>query len=388
MHVVIAPDSFKGSATATQVARAIADGLHRIAPDVSTTLVPMADGGEGTVEAVLGILGGTAVEATVRDPLDRPVRATFGWVEDRRLAVIEMAAASGLPLLAPDHLDPGEASSYGTGELIRAALDQGAESIILGIGGSATVDGGSGLLAALGIRFLDADGNEVRGAGGHLGRIARIDVAGLDGRARAVPITLASDVSSPLLGPTGAIHVFGPQKGVAADALDAFEAGMAHFADVVVRTIGADRRDEPGSGAAGGMGFGVRCFLDARYRDGFSLIAELSGLVSLISAADLVITGEGRLDAQSLVGKVPVSVARMAKAAGVPALALAGQVEGDLAALRAEGLAAVMPIVDRPMTLQDAMDDGVTLIERAAARLMAILEVGGLLAGKGPVHNA
>ena len=236
-----------------------------------------------------------------------------------------------------------------------------------------------GLMAALGARFLDADGEPVRCAGGHLGRIARIDLADLDDRLRDLRITIASDVESPLLGPDGAVHVFGPQKGVSADRLDAFEAGMARFADVVVRTAGADHRDAAGSGAAGGIGFLLRSFLDVEFRDGFSVIAEIAGLAERIAGADLVITGEGRIDAQSLVGKVPINVARLAQRAGVPAVALTGRIDGDLEAFREAGLAVVLPIVDRPMELAEAMADTPALVERAAARMMATLSLGAPL---------
>ncbi len=379
MRVVVAPDSFKGSATAVQVARAIESGLRGVDSTLETVLVPLADGGEGTVDALIGILGGEPVESTARDPLDRPVACTYGWVADRRLAIIEVAAASGLPLLG-DALNPTQASTFGTGQLIREALDRGADAVILGLGGSATVDAGTGLVAALGGRFLDADGSTLRGAGGSLGRVATIDLSGLDGRLRSVQITLATDVASPLLGPHGAVHVFGLQKGVTHDQRANFEAAMAHFAEVVVRATGADHRDSPGSGAAGGIAFLLRSLLDVEVRDGFSLIAELADLRGRIAGADLAITGEGRLDAQSLAGKVPVGVARLAAVAGVPVIALAGQIDGDLATFKEAGLAAVVPIVDRPMTLADAMADAPALIEAAAARLLATLRLGRKLA--------
>lgn len=380
MRVVIAPDSFKGSATSTQVADAIEAGLRRGDADLSVERVPMADGGEGTVAALTGLLGGKIVSTTVRDPLDRSVVASYGWVPARRLAVIELAAASGLPRLG-DALDPHRASTAGTGDLIRAALDRGAEHVILGLGGSATVDAGTGLLTALGVRFLDDQGEELRGAGGTLARIATIDLSALDPRVRAVQMTIASDVSSPLLGPQGAMAVFGPQKGVRPEELSAFEAGLAHFAEGVVRTTGVDVRDAAGSGAAGGVGYLLRSVLtNVAVCDGFSLISDLADLKTRLSDADLAITGEGRLDAQSLVGKVPVGIARMAQAAGVPTVAFAGSVDGDPAAFRKAGLALVVPVVDGPMSLDRAMTDGPALIERAAARLMATLRLGAVLA--------
>lgn len=381
MRILVAPDSFKGSATAPAVAAAIADGLRRVDGTVETVLLPMADGGEGTVEALIACLGGEHVGCTVPDPLDRPVDAAYGWIADRRLAVIEMAAASGLPLLG-DSPDPARASTFGTGVLIRDALDRGAERILLGIGGSATVDGGTGLLAALGARFLDADGNVLRGAGGMLSRIASIDLDGLDPRLRGRELTIATDVTSPLLGPQGAVHVFGPQKGVADPDIPVFEAGMAHFAEIAVATTGVDHRESPGAGAAGGIGFLLCSAAGGEMRAGFPLIAELAGLDAAIAGADLVITGEGRLDAQSLAGKVPIGVARRARAAGVPAMAFAGLIEGDPQDLRPEGLAAVMSIIDRPMSLKDAMGNAEALIAAAASRFMTALQLGMALEGR------
>jgi len=383
MRVVIAPDSFKGSTSSLQVARAIERGLRQADDTATTTLVALADGGEGTVEALTDLLGGERVTVTVRDPLDRPVEAAYGWVAGRRLAIIEMAAASGLPLLAGG-LDPHRASSAGTGDLIRDALDRGAERLILGLGGSATIDAGTGLLSALGARFLDAQGQPVRGAGGALGQIDEIDLSGLDARLHALDITIASDVTSPLLGPEGAVAVFGPQKGVTRDSHDLFEGGMASFADRVVAATGVDRRHVPGAGAAGGIGYLLHSVLDGvEVRDGFSLIAEIADLKAHMAAADLVITGEGRLDAQSLVGKVPLNVARLGRAVGVPTVALAGSVAGDPEAFRRAGLAVVVPIVDGPMSLDEAMAEAPALIERAAARLMAAVRLGTGLHGRG-----
>ena len=377
MRIVIAPDSFKGSATSTQVARAIEDGIRQVAPEAEIVSIPMADGGEGTVEAIVTILGGSIETATVEDPLGRTIEAGYGWVEAQRLAVIEMAAASGLPLLADDEHDPARASTYGTGQLITAALERGAARIILGLGGSATVDGGTGCLGALGIRFLDPEGRPLRGAGGILGDVARIDAAGLDPRLQRIDMTLASDVSNPLLGDNGAVHVFGPQKGVAAGDLDAFEQGMTHYAALVVEATGRDLRSDAGSGAAGGIGYGLRSFLDnVSTRDGFSLIAGLGRLRDEIRSADLVITGEGKLDSQSLYGKVPVGIARIAREEGTFAAAFAGKIEGDPASFEREGLQAVMPIIDEAMPLEQAMADSEALLTRAGRRFMAILSLG------------
>lgn len=388
MRVVIAPDTFKGSVTSTDAAEAIATGLRDAEPQTECLCVPMADGGEGTVAALVAILGGGLEEATVHDPLGRPVRAAYGWIPEHRLAVIEMAAASGLPLLGPDGLNPHEASSVGTGEVIRAVLDKGAREIIFGLGGSATVDGGSGLLEALGARFRDERGQPVPGSGGALSRIGAVDLTGLDARLAGVSITVACDVSNPLLGPDGAVHVFGPQKGVAERDLPRFEAAMAHWADVLAAAAGRDCRDAAGAGAAGGLGFATLTVFGAELRSGFDLIAERADLAGLLARADLAITGEGRLDAQSLFGKVPVGVARLARAAGVPVAAFAGRIDGDAAVFRRAGLDALVPIVDAPMSLSDAMADAPTLVRRAAQRFMATLSLGRRMGGGSPEDSA
>lgn len=376
MRIVVAPDSFKGSLSAAGAAAAIARGLGAVLPDAEVITLPMADGGEGTVDAFLALLGGLRKTVTVRDPFDRPVEAGFGWMPDARLAVIEVAAASGLPLLAGERLDPLRASTFGTGQLVRAALDLGAQAIILGLGGSATVDGGTGFLEALGARFLDADGRPLRGSGGALPRIARVDLAGLDGRLRQVAITSACDVTNPLLGPAGAVRVFGPQKGADAAGQEVLEAGMARYADAVCAAVGRDARATAGTGAAGGLGFALAGVLGADLASGFTLLAELGRLREVIVSADLVVTGEGRLDTQSLGGKVPVGVARLAAPAGVPVVAFAGSLAGDADVFRREGITLALPIVDAPMPLERAMADAEALLERAAGRFAGALALG------------
>jgi len=377
MRVLIAPDSFKGSASSRVVAEAIAAGLRAVDPAVATICVPIADGGEGSAEAITAILGGELVTLTALDPLDRPVSCAYGWVADKRLAVVEVATASGLPLMG-DRPDPALASSFGTGEQIRDALDRGAEHLILCLGGSATVDAGTGIMAALGARFLDDRGRPLRPSGAMLGRIVAMDLSGLDPRLRSLRITIASDVSSPLLGPGGAVYLFGPQKGIPPARLAAFEAAMARFAGLVVHTCGVDRCDDAGSGAAGGIGFLLRSVLGETVdvRDGFQVIAGLAGLRERIESADLVITGQGHLDAHALVGKVSVSLARLARPVGVPVAVIAGGLHGDHAAFRDMDIAAAVPIVEGPTSLEQAMTDAPALIERAAARLMTMLALG------------
>jgi glycerate kinase len=319
----------------------------------------------------------------VEDPLGRPVQAGYGWVAERRLAVVEVADASGLPRLALSELDPERASTYGTGQLMAAALDRGAREIVLGLGGSATVDGGTGILAALGVVFRDAQGRPIeRPGGGDLARIARIEAEGLDARLAGVAITMASDVMNPLLGPDGAVQVFGPQKGVRD--LGGFETAMARFADLLAEATGRDRRDDPGSGAAGGIACALRAFLAAEIRDGLSIVAERADLDAALAGADLAITGEGRLDRQSLMGKTPVAIARRARAAGCACVALAGSIGADGGtgeAFAAEGLDLAWPIVDHPMALETAMADAARLIADAAERLMRALALGARIAG-------
>jgi glycerate kinase len=376
MRVVVAPDSFKGSLTSTQAAESIIAGFRDALPDVDCRAVPMADGGEGTVEAVIAVVGGQVLRVAASDPLGRPMEAHYGWCPARRLAVVEMAAASGLPLLTAAERDPARASTFGTGQVVRAALDHGAESLIIGLGGSATTDGGSGLLQALGARLLDGQGQPVEGCGGTLESIAEVDLSGLDPRLRTVAVTLACDVSNPLLGPQGAVAVFGPQKGITPADVPRFEAGMARFAEALTRAAGRDCRATPGAGAAGGLGFGLMAACAADVRSGFDLIAELGDLRGAMAGADLVVTGEGRLDSQSLFGKVPIGLARLGAETGTPVVAFAGQVEGDPAAFRAEGLHAVVPIVDRPMSLDDALADAAPLLRRAARRFMDAVLLG------------
>lgn len=354
MKLVIAPDSFKESLSAPEVAVAIARGWRQVFPDAEILLRPMADGGEGTVGAVLAAVGGERREQQVRGPLGEPVTAHWGWLGDGS-AVLEMAAASGLHLVPRERRDATLTSSYGTGELIRAALDAGAQRIILGLGGSATNDGGAGLLQALGVRFLDTNECELPAGGAALARLARIDVSGLDARLRQVQIEVAADVDNPLCGPRGASHVFGPQKGAKPQQVELLDAALSHYANVVTATLGEDQSLAPGVGAAGGLGFAARAFLQARFRLGIELVAELSGLAEALQGADLLITGEGRLDAQSLHGKTPVGVARIARAAGVPVIALAGSLGEGYQALYEVGIDAAFSLTSGPQSLEQAM---------------------------------
>ncbi len=374
MKIVIAPDSFKESLSAPEVAQAIARGWLAVYPDAEIVLCPMADGGEGTVDAVLAATGGERREQVVQGPLATPVTAHWGWLGDGT-AVIEMAAASGLHHVPSGQRDPRVTSSYGTGELIIAALDAGATRIILGLGGSATNDGGSGLLRALGVRFLDAGGNELRPGGAALAALQRVDLSALDKRLHNVQVEVAADVDNPLCGPKGASAVFGPQKGASAQQVDELDAALARLAEVVGEALGEDFSTFPGVGAAGGLGFAAKAFLSARFRPGIELVAELSGLAEAVRGADLVITGEGRLDAQSLHGKTPVGVARVAREQGVPVIALAGSLGEGYQQVREAGIEACFSLAPGPITLEQACANAGRELEARAADLARLWRV-------------
>jgi glycerate kinase len=365
MRIVVAPNAFKGSMSAARAALAMEQGIRQAFPAAEVLRVPVADGGDGLAEVLREALGGEARVATVSGPLGAPVQATFCHVPGLGLAVVEMAAASGLALLAPQDRDPTRTSSYGTGELIRAALDLGARHLVVGIGGSATNDGGVGMAAALGVRFLNAFGEEVAPVGGALGRICRIDPGGLDPRLAAVRCEVICDVDNPLLGPLGAARVYGPQKGASPAQVEALEAGLARLADVIERDLGLDVRGLPGAGAAGGLGAGLHAFLGARLRPGADLVLDLVGLDAGLAGAELVITGEGRIDAQTAFGKAPAAVARRARSLGIPCLAIAGGIGDGIAGLHGLGIDAVFSLCPGPIALQQAMDAGPALLGAA-----------------------
>ncbi|WP_142503820.1 glycerate kinase [Melghirimyces algeriensis] len=373
VRVVIAPDSFKGSMKSSEAAKRIQQGIQSVFPDWTCERIPVADGGEGTLDAILTATGGYKVPSTVQDPLGRMMRAEWGYCEDRKLAVIETAAASGLSLLTEKELDPYRASTFGTGQLVKEALDRGAQEVVLGLGGSATVDAGVGFFSALGVDFYNRAGMINRPAGGHLGEIEWMDVSRMDPRLKTVRMTIAFDVSNPLLGPEGAISIFGSQKGVQAEETAFFEAGMQRFAEQIIHLTGRDVRSDPGSGAAGGFGFALRSLLDVTFQRGFELIAELTGLERRIRKADMVITGEGKVDRQSLYGKVPMGISKIARDYNVPVVVFAGKVEEEQMEAQKEGISVILPIVDGPMSLKTAMDRGPELLEAASRRFAYIL---------------
>ncbi len=375
MKIVIAPDAFKGSLTSTQAAEALKAGITAWNPGLRCTLLPLADGGEGTVDAVLFGQSGQRISVAVTDPLGRRIKADYAWFPEDSLAVIEMAQASGLPLLSEEERDPARASSYGTGQLIADALTQGARRIVLGLGGSATMDGGYGCLQALGMVFY-TDSGEMDWLDGPLDRIVRLDASGLRSELANVEIILASDVTNPLLGPEGAVHIFGPQKGLQSSKIEAFEHGMESWSELLQAETGRDVRSCPGAGAAGGIGFALSCFAQCQTRSGFDVVAEFVGLEQALAQADVLVTGEGSMDAQSFYGKVPVAAAEMAKKRGIPTVAVAGQISGSLAEFRNAGIVLTLPIVDGVMDLRTAMEDAEHLTVNAGLRLAGAIELG------------
>lgn len=382
MKIVIAPDSFKESLSAPEVAAAIARGWQQVFPEAECLLRPMADGGEGTVDALLAAVGGQRRECRVRGPLGEPVAAHWGWL-GQDTAVIEMAAASGLHRVPRERRNARLASSYGTGELILQALDAGARRIILGLGGSASNDAGAGLLQALGMRLLDARGKELGPGGAALAGLERLDPGGLDARLRGVRIEVAADVDNPLCGPRGASAVFGPQKGATPEQVVELDAALGRFAAVVAAALGEDHARFPGAGAAGGLGFAARAFLAASFRPGIELVAELSGLAAAVAGADLVITGEGRMDAQTLHGKAPVGVARVAKRAGVPVIALAGSLGEGYQALHDAGVEAAFSLAPGPISLEQALASAAEQLQARAVDIARLWRLADRQAARG-----
>ncbi|KAB7768758.1 glycerate kinase [Xanthomonas maliensis] len=380
MKIVIAPDSYKESLSALEVATQIEAGFRDVFPDWHYCKVPVADGGEGTVDALVAATGGRVIACTVSGPLGTPVQAFFGLTGDGRTAVIEMAAASGLALLPPAARAPLQTSTAGVGELILAALDAGARHFIIGIGGSATNDGGSGLAQALGARLLDAHGQAIGPGGGALAALARIDTEGMDRRLQDCRFEVACDVDNPLIGPTGASAVFGPQKGATTAMVQQLDANLRHYADLLARDLGQHLHALPGGGAAGGLGAALVAYLGAQLRPGVELVAQAVGLEARVACADLVITGEGCLDAQSLHGKAPVGVARIAQRLGKPVIAIAGSLGAGADRLPAHGIAAVFASVQRPGSLEDAIAQASSNVRAAARNVAAALHVGQQLA--------
>ena len=380
MRIIVAPQEFKGSLTAVEATHAIADGLRRALPDAELVLAPMADGGPGTVEAVVTAKGGRWQKTTVRGPLGAPVEAAWGTL-DGDTAVIEMAAASGLALVPESQRDPRITSTYGTGQLIAAALATGCRRIIVGMGGSATNDGGAGVAQALGARLLVDAGQELPPGGAALARLARIDVSGLEPSVQAARVVAATDVFNPLCGPQGASAVYGSQKGATPAMVRELDAALAHYAAVIERDLGVRVLDVAGAGAAGGLGAGLVAFLGADILPGAKLVAEAVSLEQRITGADLVIAGEGRLDAQTAFGKAPWEVARLAGQAGVPVIAIVGSVREDCSPELLDAFDAVATILPQGVPPQEAMARGGELLTAVAEQVGRLLALGRRLDG-------
>ena len=372
MKVVIASDSFKGSTTSIGAASLIEAGARKVFPDGEYIKIPVADGGEGTVMALVD--GRQTISVSVQDPLGRPIDAFYGIVNGK--AILEMAAASGLPLLAEKERNPMTASTFGTGQIILAALKAGYTDITIGIGGSATNDGGAGMAQALGYRFLDADGNTLAPGGAALKHLAKIDSTGINPLLEKAVINVACDVDNPLTGEQGASAVYGPQKGASPDMAAELDTALAVLADVVEAWQGRDIRNLPGTGAAGGLGFGLIAFCNANLKSGIETILDLVDFDNKLIDADIVVTGEGKIDGQSIRGKVPIGVAARARDKGIPVLAIVGGMGQNAAAVYRYGIDSIIPSVDRVMPLAEAISRSDECIMGAAERAFRIIRIG------------
>ncbi|MDI9276941.1 glycerate kinase [Pantoea sp. EABMAA-21] len=379
MKIVIAPDSYKESLSALEVAAAIEAGFSEIFPDAEYVKIPVADGGEGTVEAMVAATQGSIVRLTVTGPLGAPVEAFYGLSGDERSAFIEMAAASGLELVPAAQRDPLITNSYGTGELIKNALDRGVDHIIIGIGGSATNDGGSGMMQALGARLLDQQGNEIAFGGGALPQLARIEIDQLDKRIQQCRIEVACDVTNPLTGEEGASAIFGPQKGATPELVQQLDKALAHYAEIIHRDLDIDVLHIAGGGAAGGMGAALHAFCQAELRRGIEIVTEALALADQVQDADLVITGEGRIDSQTINGKVPIGVAKVAKQFNKPVIGIAGSLTADVGVVHQHGLDAVFSVLFSIGSLEDALANAAQNVRLTARNVAATIKVGQAL---------
>ena len=384
MKIIIAPDSFKGNLTSLQVANALEKGIHRVLPKAKCIKVPMADGGEGTVQSLVDATGGKKVRKKVTGPAGKPVTATYGIFDDGKSAIIEMAEASGLPYVSGRSKNPLKTTTYGTGELMIDAVNRGAENLIIGIGGSATNDGGSGMAQALGIRFLNSRGREILqpGCGGILDKVAEIDMSGLDPRIRKAKITIASDVDNPLCGRRGASHVFGPQKGASPEMVKQLDANLKHFGTVVKKQMKKNIMTMPGAGAAGGLGFGLVAFAGAKMKSGVDIVIEATDLKKHLKGADLVITGEGQVDFQTAFGKTPAGVAKTARKFKVPVVAIGGALADDAAGVFEHGIQGLESAVSRVASLDEALGNAPKFLANAGERVIRMLLVGKSMAKK------
>ncbi|KAB2823436.1 glycerate kinase [Aliivibrio finisterrensis] len=372
MKIVIAPDSYKESLTAMEVATAIEAGFKQVLPYAEYIKLPMADGGEGTVQSLIDATGGSIIEHTITAPLAEKVTGFYGLLGDGQTAIIEMAAASGLHLVEPSLRNPLHTTTYGTGELIKAALDKGVKHIIVGIGGSATNDGGIGMAQALGIKLLDKDGNDLAFGGGSLEHLATIDTSNKDPRLNDITLEVACDVDNPLCGLKGASYVFGPQKGATPEMVKTLDSNLNHYADVMNSQLNKDVKNTEGAGAAGGLGAALLGLFDATLRPGIEIVMDAVNLSDVLAKADLVITGEGRIDSQTIHGKTPIGVARTAKKFDLPVIGIAGCLSDDCAVVHDYGIDAVFSVVPRSVSLETALKEAAINVENTARNVAAI----------------
>lgn len=373
MKIVLAPDSFKESMTAKEVCQEIEKGLKKILKNIECIPVPMADGGEGTTQSLVDATNGEFFTIDVTGPLGDVVKARFGILGDKKTAIIEMAQASGLELVPREKRNPMITTTYGTGELIKKALEKGVSTILIGIGGSATNDGGAGMFQALGGKLLDKNGNDIGFGGGELSKLDRIDISNLDSRIKDIEIIVACDVQNPLTGKNGASHIFGKQKGANEEEREILDKNLKHFAEIIRKDIGKDVENIAGAGAAGGLGAGLMAFLSAKLKKGVEIVIEYSELEKKIQGADLVITGEGSIDGQTRFGKTPYGVAKTAQKYDIPVIVLAGNIGKDIETLYEHGFTAILPILTKVESLDEAIKNGKNNVEYIAETLARMI---------------
>ncbi len=373
MNILVAPDSFKDSLSASEASRIISEAISAVIPSASIRQIPISDGGEGLLDALLTPLQGTLVSVSVKDPLHRTIEASYGLVDQGKTAIIEMATASGLELLLIEERNPLITSTYGTGELIKDALDKGCTKIIIGLGGSATNDGGMGMIKALGGLFLDQNQQEIEEGGGALNTLCSIDLSGLDKRLQHIEVICACDVSNPLTGTSGASYVYAKQKGASEDMLAVLDSNLSNYARIIKATLNKDLEHIPGTGAAGGTAMGLLAFLDATLSPGITLITKLLQLEKHMKEAQLVVTGEGRIDAQTLHGKTIMGIASLAKKHSVPVLVFTGSIGQGISEIYNQGVTAIFSIVNKPMSLETAIKNATQLLHASVTNVFTSL---------------
>lgn len=379
MKIIIAPDSFKGSLSAKEVGDNIEIGIRRVYKEAEIIKVPMADGGEGTVQSLIDSTGGEIIRLKVTGPLMKEVDSFYGILGDKKTAIIEMAAASGLPFLKKEERNPLKTTTFGTGELVLDALNKGCKKIILGLGGSATNDGGIGFLSALGVRFKDKNGEDIKPVGGELDKLSSIDTASLDKRLNDCEILVACDVDNPLVGENGASYIFGPQKGADKAMVALLDSNLNHYGDVLKDVTGIDIKEYKGAGAAGGLGAGIIAFLKADLKRGIDIVIEVSNLESKIQGSSIIITGEGMMDYQTRFGKTPFGVCKLGNKYNIPVIAIAGGLGKDYRALYDLGFKSIFSIVDKPMELEESIKDSERLVQDLAERIFRVISIKDIL---------